>query len=108
MSGIKFDEGKPKMGLVPQKALLEVAKNMTFGASKNGVYNYLEGMPLMRLMHALYRHTNSLATGEDIDPESGIHHAAAIASNAMMILELHLNGLLTDDRPAVYKKETVV
>lgn len=103
----KFDGDKPKMVLVPQKALLEVSKVMTFGASKYGVHNYLGGMELNRLLSALYRHSNSLATGEDVDPESGLHHAAHMASNAMMILEMYITGTLIDDRPDAYKKGTV-
>ena len=32
MTGIKYDSAKPKMNLLPPKAILEAAKVLTFGA----------------------------------------------------------------------------
>jgi hypothetical protein len=38
--GKKYDSGKAKMHLLPPKALLEVAKVLTFGADKYGEENW--------------------------------------------------------------------
>ena len=40
--GIKYDSAKPKMNLLPPKAILEVAKVLTFGAEKYGAENWKE------------------------------------------------------------------
>ena len=42
MDGIKHDSKKPKMNLLPPKAIVEVAKVLTFGAQKYGPENWKE------------------------------------------------------------------
>ena len=98
----KFDQGKPKFTSIPQKALLEVAKVFTHGAEKYGMFNYSLGTDNTRLIDALLRHTNQYLTGEDID-ESGVHHLACVAANALMALDAHLTGKERDTRNSVYK-----
>ena len=40
MTGLKFDSEKPRMDLLPPKAISEVAKVLGFGAEKYGPENW--------------------------------------------------------------------
>jgi len=92
--GAKLDQGKLRMDLVLggfPNALQEVAKVGTFGAKKytddgwkqvdNGEGRYTD---------AMLRHYFAEKTGELLDPESEILHAAHLAWNALARLELSI------------------
>lgn len=90
--GMKYDSGKPIAGVLYEdfpRALLEVAKVGTFGANKykrsswSTVPNASE-----RYTDAMHRHLLQEQTGEDIDPESDLLHAAHAAWGALCRLEL--------------------
>ena len=102
----KFDTGKPSFTSIPQKALLEIAKGFTVGKDKYGMYNYSNKMEITRYLDALHRHLNSYLTGESID-ESGIHHLALVACNAMMALDGIMTGKTIENINPVYKKSDV-
>jgi len=86
-SGAKLDLGKNRLGLVLNGfalSLIEVGKVGTFGANKytdNGWKSVLNGEK--RYTDALYRHLLAEATGEELDSETGLLHAAAVAWNAL-------------------------
>jgi len=86
-SGVKFDQEKPKMSLVPNLALEEVAKVMTYGAKKYASYNWMSGFDWTRLSDAAMRHINAFNAGKDIDPESGLSHLAHAACCVMMLFD---------------------
>jgi hypothetical protein len=87
---IKHDGSKPRMSLVPQTALVEVAKVMTFGAEKYSEENYLKGEMLdpKRVIDAGLRHINSYLLGESSDIESSLHPLGHAAASIMMALEI--------------------
>lgn len=87
---VKFDAGKPMMSLVPQNALLEVAKVMTYGAKKYSPDNYLKGEMLVpeRLVDAALRHVNSYLTGTSEDHETGLHALVHATASLMMATEI--------------------
>lgn len=92
--GAKLDDGKPRMSLVVfgfARALREVGKIGTFGASKYSDNGWME-VPngYQRYSDAMLRHLLAEGTGEKHDPESGLHHAAHAAWNALARLELEL------------------
>jgi hypothetical protein len=99
----KFDQGKEKFTMIPQLALKEVAKVFTHGAEKYGEFNYSGKGDVLRYIDALHRHTNQYLTGEDID-ESGAHHLACVAANALMALDAILNKTINDNRNKAYSK----
>ena len=101
---LKKDLNKPRFSLIPQRALDESIKGFEHGASKYGVYNYSEGMEYTRYFDALQRHARAWLKGEDID-ESGIHHIALVACNAMMLLDNILTNKGTDNRNKIYKNK---
>lgn len=92
--GLKFDGGKPRMGLVLggfAKALMAVGDVGTFGAIKytdNGWQSVENG--IQRYTDALLRHLFKHQTGEVLDDESGFPHLSHVAWNALAILSLYL------------------
>lgn len=90
--GVKHDDGKPRMDLLPMDALLEVAKIMTFGAKKYGDRNWEKGIDIQRFRAAGLRHDAAHEMGQEIDEESGMPHKAHKACDALMELALYLRG----------------
>lgn len=90
--GKKFDDGKPRMDLLPMDALLEVAKVLAMGAKKYGDRNWEKGIDTQRLRAAGLRHDAASEMGEDLDPESGLTHRAHKACDALMELSLYLRA----------------
>ena len=75
--GIKHDNDKPMMNLIPPHAEIELARVLTFGATKYGPENWrtLENLET-RYVAAAMRHINAFRQGETLDSESGLHHLA--------------------------------
>jgi hypothetical protein len=86
--GRKFDGGKLEYGLLPPFALEETVKVLTFGAQKYERDNW-QKVPdsKRRYFDALQRHVWSWKQGEQIDPESGIHHLAHAMCCLMFLYE---------------------
>lgn len=97
--GIKYDQEKPLLVLIPPRALEEEGHVWTFGAKKYGHWNWRKGIVYSRIISAIMRHTLAIIRGEDFDPETGRLHAAAIRCNAGMLIEFHYEGRTDlDDR----------
>lgn len=92
--GVKYDEGKPDYSLLPPHALLEIVKNLTFGAQKYEPENW-RNVPEAhkRYFSAANRHMWTWKMGQELDPENNLHHLAAAAVNLMFILELELERM---------------
>lgn len=86
----KFDKDKPRAELLTgmSLALAEVAKLLTFGATKYAAHSWKE-VPNgeERYNGAMLRH---IFTDEDVDPETGLSHDVAVACNALFKLQLRL------------------
>jgi hypothetical protein len=92
--GAKLDQGKPRVALVLgdfPRALLAVCEVGTFGAAKYSDSGWLK-VPngIERYSDALGRHLLLESTGEILDPDSNLAHAAHSAWNALARLELML------------------
>lgn len=92
---IKQDSGKPEYRLIPPKALLEVAKVLTFGSIKYEPHSWVR-VESYRFLDAAYRHLEHLRMGELIDPDSGVSHLAHAITNLMFLLERQADGKLDD------------
>lgn len=98
--GRKDDGGKLRYDLLPVDALREVVRVFTFGAGKYEVRNWEKGIRYGRCYAACQRHLNAFWEGETADQESGIHHLAHAAWNALTLLAYELRGMrVFDDRP---------
>lgn len=89
--GVKFDEGKPSMSLLPSKPLVEVAKVLDYGKRKYAAHNWRQGIDYSRLYSATQRHLSSWNENEDIDDESKLNHLAHAACDILFLLEYELN-----------------
>lgn len=85
--GIKHDADKPRMDLLPFEALEAVAEVLTYGAEKYADNNWqtVENGE-RRYLAALLRHLVARERGEARGGESGLLHAAHMATNALFIL----------------------
>lgn len=95
---LKFDNGKPPLSLIPTSALSVESRVMGFGASKYGRDNWRRGMEWSRLIDAAMRHIAAFNDGEDIDPESGIHHLGHARCCLAFLIEYADKKLGVDDR----------
>lgn len=74
--GVKYDQGKSPMSLVPLDVVKSVSDVMAFGAKKYGEHNWKKGMDLTRVIDAGLRHVEAFMNENksDLDEESGLHH----------------------------------
>ena len=98
MPSVKFDNGKPPLGLIPRQALEAEAQVLAFGAEKYGRDNWRGGMAWSRLLDAALRHITAFVDGEDLDPETGLSHLAHARCCLAFLITYAELGLGTDDR----------
>jgi hypothetical protein len=97
--GTKHDSGKIRMDLLPYDAIVEIAKILTFGASKYNDRNWEKGFHWSRVYGALQRHLTLWFAGQDNDVESGRSHLAHAGCCLFFLLAFVLRGVGKDDRP---------
>jgi hypothetical protein len=101
--GTKYDQDKLQYSLIPSYALEQIAKNLTVGLKKykeRDNWKKVAGAE-QRYLDALYRHLEAHRRGELYDTDSSVPdmlHMAAVAVNAMFLLEFMLD-------PKLNKKE---
>ena len=99
MSGVKHDQSKVRLELLPWEALWEIGKVLTFGAEKYGDRNWKEGMKWSRLQGAATRHLSQWALRENGDDETGLSHLAHAGCCILFLLTYEVVGIGDDDRP---------
>lgn len=87
--GRKYDQGKPRMDLIPPKALLEVGKVLDFGAEKQAENNWRH-LQQERLIAAALRHIMHHQAGELLDSETGLQHLTHAITSLLMASELNI------------------
>lgn len=95
MSGVKYDQTKPRMSLMPDGVLNEVLQVLEYGAAKYSVENWMMVPDAQtRYYDAAHRHIEAWWRCETTDPESGKSHLAhAICCLAfMMWFDKHGDG----------------
>ena len=90
-SGIKYDSEKPKMNLLPPKAIVEISKVLTFGAAKYDAENWRKLDDLQnRYTAGALRHIFAHMDGEELDPETNLSHLAHAMCCLLFKLEIEL------------------
>jgi hypothetical protein len=85
---------------LPWPVLGEAGLGMQEGGMKYGRHNYRsEGVAVSTYVDAVIRHITAYWEGEDIDPDSGIHHIGKAISTLIVLRDAQLNDKATDDRP---------
>mgnify|MGYP003631491373 CR=1 FL=1 len=91
---------KPSTHFIPKPPLYEVANALLEGALKYGAYNWrVAGVRASIYYSACGRHLDAWLEGEDIDPESGIHHVSKAIAGLLVIRDAMMAGKFSDDRP---------
>lgn len=98
LGGIKNDNGKPKLGLVPKSLIWAVGTILTFGADKYGDHNWRSGLAWSRVYDALLRHLTAWWSGENLDKESGKSHLWHAACELAFLIEYEEAKGGIDDR----------
>lgn len=96
---VRYDDDKDAYHLIPANALHELVKVYSMGAKKYAPRNWEKGMAYSWMFGSLMRHAWAFWRGEDYDSESGLHHMAHVAWNAIGIVEFSLKKTGQDDRP---------
>jgi|DEB0MinimDraft_6_1074348.scaffolds.fasta_scaffold168765_2 hypothetical protein len=98
----KEAQGAKKVPLskVPPVALAYQALVHEAGDADYGPRNWRDSRVLMSVyLDAAMRHILSMVDGEDLDPKSGLPHAAHAAACMNIIMDGSYQGTLEDDRP---------
>lgn len=81
----RYNNGKPRMGLLDMEALTGLAEVLTFGANKYAANNWRKGLPTTNILDSMLRHIAAIQRGEDVDPESGLAHIDHVGCNWMFL-----------------------
>jgi hypothetical protein len=99
MSGSKFDQEKVDLHVLDPFFIEGTARVAQFGEQKYGRSNWMQGLTQTRILNAIKRHIAQIEKGEDIDEESGFHHAYHAAWGCQVLAYQHRNGQThLDDR----------
>lgn len=82
----RYNAGKPELHLVPIEGVADESRVFRFGAEKYNLGNWMSKPYFSRdtLIDSTLRHAFALASGEEIDEESGLGHWAHIRCNMAM------------------------
>lgn len=84
--GLKYDQDKIRMELVPMSSIENIAKILTYGAKKYSDNSWQELDNFWnRYKGALLRHLAAIDKGELNDSESGLPHIDHVLCNAMFL-----------------------
>lgn len=99
MEGKKYDGGKPRMDLLPPKAIAEVAKVLAFGAEKYAPENWRKLEDLQnRYTGASLRHVFAHMDKERLDKETHLSHLAHAICCLLFKLEIELEETSEEER----------
>ena len=91
--GPKYDTGKLRFSLLPKGVVFEIIKVLEFGAKKYKEESW-QDVPdaVRRYTDAVHRHLEAWENGEQIDPESGLHHLSHIGCNILFLIWFVVKG----------------
>jgi hypothetical protein len=82
-TGLRFNEGKLRWGLVHYKSLEPLVRVLMAGAEKYDDNNWMKGLNKREILECLQRHLAALMDGEINDKETGLPHIGHVMANAM-------------------------
>jgi hypothetical protein len=91
---------KAPLSTLPYRVLWNIGLAMLEGALKYGRHNYrAAGVRFSVYFDAVQRHLGSWWEGEDIDPDSRLHHIDKAIATLMVLRDSIIEGNAVDDRP---------
>lgn len=98
--GMRNDEGKLRIELLPAEWILGLAEVMTAGVEHYAERNWELGMPWSKMVGCASRHLFKFICGQryDTGPKgTGCHHLLCVAWNILALFSYDMRGLGTDD-----------
>lgn len=90
---------KPNLSVLPFAPLLKVIPALYEGRRKYGPWNWrAEEVSETIYADAAIRHIMQWISGEDIDPDSGVHHFDKAIAGLLVVRDAQLHGCSIDDR----------
>ena len=98
--GLRFNDGKNPLELVPPSLIFAVGEVLKAGAAKYAPRNWERGMSHTTVLGCLLRHVFKYASPfhSDFDEETGLHHLWHAACNVAMLIEYQQTCPELDDR----------
>lgn len=91
---------KSPLSTLSMPVAYEVANGMLEGACKYGRHNYRRiGVRSSVYYDATMRHLAAWWEGQDIDPDSGIHHVSKAIASLFVLRDAMIHDKCADDRP---------
>ena len=91
---------KAPLSCVPAGVIAEIGVGMLEGAAKYGRFNFRGvGVRASVYYDAAMRHLFAWWEGEDIDPDSGLHHVAKALTTLAVLRDAQIQAKCSDDRP---------
>jgi hypothetical protein len=91
---------RPPLSCIPCPVLFEVGAALYEGARKYGRHNW-RTIPVDASVYydAAMRHLMAFWEGEDIDPDSGVHHISKAIAGLIVLRDAQMGCTARDDRP---------
>jgi hypothetical protein len=96
-TAIRETKGKPRFDLLPLEWSQALVLVLTRGALKYDDRNWELGMKWSRCWASMFRHAFKFATGQRYDKETGCHHMAHVAWNALALMSYDIRGVGEND-----------
>lgn len=96
--GIKADQDKPRLDLIPPEVIFGYGRALRYGASKYSDRNFEKGMAWGRVFGAAMRHLWAFWMGEEYDKESGLHHLESALFSVAALYVYTQRKIGKDDR----------
>lgn len=91
---------KAPLSTLSMPVCYEVAASLLEGGCKYGRHNYRAiGVRSSVYYDATMRHLAAYWEGQDIDPDSGIHHLSKAIASLFVLRDAMIHGKVYDDRP---------
>ena len=90
--GKRFNQEKPKLGLISALAKAGMARVLMFGMQKYDAWNWQKGLDISETLESLERHIDCIRAGELIDEESGLPHVDHMQCNTMFLSHFFHSG----------------
>lgn len=93
---------KVSISKIPSAGQIETSLALSYGAVMYDPYNWREEgkkVGYMTYIDALLRHIYRFIDGEDLDPDSLVHHLGHIPAGAQVLFDAIKSGNAIDDRP---------
>lgn len=91
---------KPRLSLISMPVLFEIGNALAEGAAKYGAAN-VRVIPVRSSIYldATMRHLAAWWEGQDIDPDSGLHHVSKAIASLVVLRDAMIHNMAKDDRP---------